>query len=411
MLRVKRQLKQRLIASLCVVGLTAGLLLPATVVAAPVAVAMGGQSLSSFYLLGMELGPWEEYLIQELTPQLAVINQTQQAEISWFAEDAANMLPGFAQQLLENDKSELLLTFSYRSTLKSPLAHNFGLEATNPLQPNNGIGLSRELVSQGFVHQVNDKSVIAVSALMAHQRFGTSALGIYNSGDYDTAFGDTGGNWQSSPFQESSYGAGVWMGVESELTERMGISAGFQSRIDMDTFDSYRGVYSEPGDLDIPARAQVGITIAAGANNWFTAGIEHVLYSNLQAAPTQYLPERFISLLGDSNSPQFNWENLTVYSIGWRWKDSSSVTEWWVDLSTRQQPSPTSAVLDRALRVDSARNVMQFGFSTQTSRSSIINLRAAYAPPEYVFGGSILGVVPKNLDPAVELEALWVMSF
>ena len=408
---VNKQVKQHVIARISIAWLAVVLLLPASAVAAPVAVAMGGQSLSSFYLLGMELGPWEEYLIQELTPELAVVEKVKRTEISWFADDAEKMLPAFAKSLLSDEKNKLVSTFSYRSTLQSPLSHNFGLDALDPNQANNSIGLSRDLVSQGFVHQLNDKSVLAVSALMVHQRFGTSSLGVYNTGDYSSAFGNSGASWQSSPFQESSYGAGVWMGLESELNEYIGFSAGFQSRIDMDDFDSYRGVYSEPGDLDIPARAQLGFAIAAGSNNWFTAGIEHVLYSDLRTTPSQYLPERFISLLGDSNSPQFNWENLTVYSIGWRWQDSNNQTALWVDLSTRQQPSPTSAVLDRALRADTASNVMQLGFSTQTSRNSKINLRAAYAPPEYVFGGSILGLAPENLDQKVEVEALWVMSF
>ncbi len=398
-------------ARVCGACLLASLVLPATVGAAPVALAIGGQSLSSFYLLGMELGPWEEYLIQELTPELAVVNQNQTPEISWFADDAAKMLPVFARQLLENDKRELVLTFSYRSTLNSSLSHGFGLNANAPMHANSRPGLSREIISQGFAHQLNDSSVIAVSALMAHQRFGTSVLGLYDSSDYASVFGSSGSNWQSSPFEESSYGAGVWMGLESELTERMDISAGFQSRIDMETFDNYRGVYSKPGDLDIPAKAQLDISIAAGSNSWFTAGVEHVLYSDLRTAPTQSLPERFISLLGDSGSPQFDWEDLTVYSVGWRWQDSNNRTQWWVDLSTRRQPSPTSAVLDRALRADSSSNVMQLGFSTQTGRSSKLNLRAAYASPEYVFGGSIFATVPESLEQTIELEALWVMSF
>ncbi len=388
----------------------AALMLPITSTAAPVAFALGGQSLSSFYLLGMELGPWEDYLLQELTPDLAVLEVLEVPEISWLADDAEKMLPVFARRLLANENSDVMLTFSYKSSLQSTLTHGFTLN-TDSVEPTmTGLGLEREVLSQGFAQQFGEKSILAVSALMAHQRFGTSSLGVYNSEMYSPNDTETS-QWQNSPWEESSYGAGVWMGLESSFSEKIAFTAGFQSRIDMDSFDSYRGVYSEPSDLDIPARAHLGFTLEANANNWFTAGIDHVLYSSLSTFPSNFLPERFISLLGDSNSPKFDWENLTVYSIGWHWQDNQQQTEWWVDLSTRQQPSPSSSVLDRALQSEYSGNVMQVGFSAHTGARSKINIRAAYAPPEYVFGGSVLGVVPDNLQQKIEMEALWVMSF
>ena len=405
----KTQLKQQVTARIRYAALAIALMVPFSSPAAPVAFAMGGQSLSSFYLLGMELGPWEDYLLQELTPDLAVMEAVDAPKIDWLAGDAEKMLPAFARRLLATETRNVMPTFSYTASLQSTLTHGFNFQ-TDPLEPSmTGLGLDREVVSQGFVQQFGEKSIIAVSALMAHQRFGTSVLGVYSSDAI--APGNSGGNWQSSPWAESSYGAGVWMGLESNVSDKLALTAGFQSRIDMDSFDNYRGVYSEPGDLDIPARAHFGLTLMATANHWFTAGIDHVLYSSLSTFPSNFMPERFISLLGDSSSPQFNWEDLTVFSIGWHWQDNQQRTEWWVDLSTRQQPSPTSSVLDSALRSEYSGNVMQLGFSAQTGERSKINLRAAYAPPEYVFGGSVLGVVPDNLQQKIEMEALWVLSF
>ncbi|MCF6226720.1 MAG: hypothetical protein L3J22_10540 [Xanthomonadales bacterium] len=405
----KTHLKQRLTGCIRNGVLAAALLMPFSVSAAPVAFAMGGQSLSSFYLFGMELGPWEDYLLKELTPDLAVLEVIQTPKINWLANDAEKMLPAFARRLLENDKAKIMSTFSYTASFQNTLTHGLNFK-TKPMDASiTGLGLERELVSSGFVQQFGDSSILAVSALMAHQRFGTSALGVYRSEDIGP--GNSQSSWESSPWAESSYGAGVWMGLESYISKKLAVNAGFQSRIDMDDFDNYRGVYSEPGDLDIPARAHFGMTLMATDNHWFSAGIDRVLYSSLATSPSNFLPERFISLLGDSSSPQFNWADLTVYSISWRWKDNNQRTEWWVDLSTRQQPSPTSSALNNALRSQYSGNVMQLGFSTQTGERSKLNLRAAYAPPEYVFGGSVLGIVPDNLEQKIEMEALWVLSF
>ena len=77
-------------------------------------------------------------------------------------------------------------------------------------------------------------------------------------------------------------------------------NAGFQSRIDMEEFAAYRGVYSQPADLDIPARARLGLAFQASDRSWLNVSIERVMYSDISAFPSRYLPNRFLSLLGDS---------------------------------------------------------------------------------------------------------------
>ena len=77
------------------------------------------------------------------------------------------------------------------------------------------------------------------------------------------------------------------------------------------------------------------------------------------------LPNRFLSLLGDSTSPSFDWEDLTVYTVGYTWSDGKD-QEWHVDLSTRTQPSPSSQLLSRALSGDLASSAMVVGYSRRT---------------------------------------------
>jgi hypothetical protein len=54
---------------------------------------------------------------------------------------------------------------------------------------------------------------------------------------------------------------------------------------------------------------------------------------------------------------------------------------------------------------------MVIGYSRRTSDRSQLNFNAAYAPSEYAFGGSVLGVTTEDLDQRFELEAMWTMSF
>jgi long-chain fatty acid transport protein len=187
------------------------------------------------------------------------------------------------------------------------------------------------------------------------------------------------------------------------------LDAGFQSRIDMEEFAAYRGVFAA-GDLDIPARARVGLALQASEQSWLNLAVERVLYSDISAFPSRYLPNRFLSMLGDSTSPSFNWEDLTVYSVGFTWSDGRD-QQWHIDLSTRTQPSPSSRLLSRALAGDLASSAMVVGYSRSTSDRSRLDFNAAYAPSEYAFGGSVLGVTTDELDQQFEVEALWILSF
>ena len=54
---------------------------------------------------------------------------------------------------------------------------------------------------------------------------------------------------------------------------------------------------------------------------------------------------------------------------------------------------------------------MTIGYSHRTGRTSRLNFNAAYAPAEYAFGGSVLGVTTDSLDQRFEAEALWTYAF
>ena len=85
--------------------------------------------------------------------------------------------------------------------------------------------------------------------------------------------------------------------------------------------------------------------------------------------------------------------------------------QWHIDLSTRTQPSPSSALLSKALDGELASSAVVVGYSRRTGLRSMLAFNAAYAPSEYAFGGSVLGVTTQELDQQFELEAMWTLNF
>jgi len=368
-----------------------------------VSFAAGGTGLTSFYVLGFELGPWQEYLAQELTPAYLLPDNFEPVHVSWLSNSDAWLLPDFASGLVRDSNTYFYLNFESQADSSWPSAdaeaESSGFETSL---------FERQYFAPGFEQHLADNSVLGVAAIIAYQRFSTANLGLLSATTPESL-------WLASPnvyapYEESGYGTGVRLALRQEIVSGLEVETGFQSRIDMEEFAQFRGVYSNPADLDIPARASVGLQLQASQRSWVNVAVERVLYSDINAFPSRYLPNRFLALLGDSTSPNFEWEDLTVYSVGYTWSNGDK-QQWHVDYSTRQQPSPSSLLLSQALESDLADSALTVGYSVGTTRNSRLNLNAAYAPSEFAFGGSVLGVTTEDLSQRFELEAMWTVSF
>ena len=361
----------------------------------------GGTGLTPFYVLGFELGPWQDYLARELTAGYRLDPLLEPLHISWIKDDVSVILPVFAKQLLGEPETFIKLEVDWQ------YSDELAMNTFDPLLSSGTLGLERRLVSPGLLHQINDSQLIGVSAVFVTQSYGVSRLGMQS---YDQSLPNNLRSNIYNPYQETGYGAGVSLALRSELTDGVTLDAGFQSRIDMNEFANYRGVYSQPADLDIPARARVGLAFQAGDKSSLSVSVERVLYSEVGAFASSNLPGRFLSLLGDSTSPNFSWDDLTVYSVGWTWADTKG-TSWHVDFSSRSQPSPSSRILSQAIDSDLAQNAMTIGYTRSMSMTSRFNVNAAYAPAEYAFGGNVLGITTDELSQDFELEAYWTWDF
>ena len=386
--------------------LLAAVLIPALSVARVsslpmVGISAGGTGLTPFYVLGFELGPWQDYLARELTPDFMLDPAAEPLNVSWMSDHAVVVLPFFAKKILGEPETYLKLEVDWQ------YSDELAMNGFDPFMSSGTQGLERRLVSPGLMHRLNDKQLIGVSAVFATQSYGVSRLGTQS---YDRSIPASYLPDFYDPFQETSYGAGVSLALRSELAKGVTMEAGFRSHIDMNEFYNFHGIYSQRADLDMPARARLGLAFQASDRSWLNVSVERVLYSEIGAYASRNLPGRFLSLLGDSTSPSFSWDDLTVYSVGWAWADNKG-TSWSIDFSSRTQPSPSSSILSQAIDSDLAQNAVTVGYSRRMGMRSHFNVNAAYAPSEYAFGGTVLGVTTDQLSQEFELEAYWTLDF
>jgi len=265
-------------------------------------------------------------------------------------------------------------------------------------------GLQRYVIAPSLTQPWGDHSALRFSAIFAYQRF--AGLGVDSVSMQDSISPATPYSYREN---SGSYGTGMRVDFNSTLSEQMSWQIGFQSRVNMDAFNNYRGVYSEPGSFDIPASANVGLGYALSQDFKLDLDVERVMYSQIAPFTSNALPTRFLVLLGSSISPAFTWQDLDVYSLGATWRDPSDGI-WSLRYSSREQPLPTSRLLQNALTPYLSDHDVEFAFARMFGKSSL-HLAATYAPTQFVLGLPTSNSLRNGNGNTLEYELLWVTRF
>ena len=362
-----------------------------------------------------DLGPWRQYLAQQLDPGLSAVDISQHnvgAGFDWKTEARLSLLPDFARALFNEDASQVssFVLGSGSTRLALDARPNF-----LGRHPQLG-GLQQNFLQPGIVGRLGDNNVFSVGLVLASQQYGaavldrqqglTSQQAAYESPVFRQFDNNSLNNIFSSNGLEFAQGIGFQFGYSLSLIDSLSITAGYQSKIDTEALNNLRGVYANPADLDTPSRVSIDLGIATSKNSQLQIGVEHINYSSITPFGSSFLPRRFLSLLGDSDSPVFNWDDVIVYSARWSWQP---VEDWNVqfEYSTRTQPLPDISILANALRPELADSNVGLFVDRRTSRNSLLRLGMSYAPAEYAFGGNVLGVITDDLNQNVELDLSW----
>lgn len=355
----------------------------------------------SWFLIAFELGPWDEYLLHELTPDLDRLTDQQSPTVSWLHLDEELIIPDFALSLDRPTRQPVVFSL-LQQTAAAPMTRSGGSANGDPRR------FEQSLFYSGVTRQVSDRSAVTVSAVLASQRYGATGMNLTETSD--PVLAGSAGIMPGQRRSDVARGAGVRLALSSDVLSALRLEAAFQSRIEMSELATLQGVHGSRATLDIPSRIQLGLRFLTTDNTSFNVGVSQIFYSEVGAFPSRALPARFNALLGDSTSPQFNWDDLVVYNIGWQWQASHDLA-FHFDYRTRSQPMPTARALADSLAPELAQNAFLAGVSKGLGQRSTLQINAAYAPPEFAFGGNVLGIVTDKLDQGFEVRANLVTRF
>lgn len=311
---------------------------------------------------------------------------------------------GYAGSIASSIRSALQREISTALKLSSSSALKIELRDGGPgLYDMPGLGLVRQVGGFAAGNQISPTLI---------SKFGNGEVhigGVFTYENFSSAgFGSTQHN--SGLGSESSAGSALILGWNGALTNRIEGFASLQTVTRMDEYRSYRGLFAQAGRFDQPARVRAGVNYAVMPDSKMAFSVERVDYSAVQPFASRLLPDRFVSLLGDSASPTFAWQDLTIYRVGYdqRIGERSLFS---LAVSSSLQPSPTDARLRRALAPGSTDYTVSLGFERSFSNSSRLRLGASYMPFSYFFGPSLLSAARDYSGARMEAEALFEVLF
>jgi len=191
--------------------------------------------------------------------------------------------------------------------------------------PSLGVNLAQGILLPTIAKRLNDKHTIGASLLVGAQTFRAYGLGLFQGlSSRPGQVTNNGNDW--------AFGLGARVGWTGKITDKITVGASAASKIYMQEFDDYRGLFAEDGDFDVPANFSVGIAVKPTSKITVAFDVLRILYSGVRAinnkGPTaDELLGAFVGVLTDTPSNisnplgtdsgwGFGWENITVYKLG-----------------------------------------------------------------------------------------------
>ncbi|MDQ2088782.1 OmpP1/FadL family transporter [Marimonas arenosa] len=211
------------------------------------------------------------------------------------------------------------------STLGVLVYGNGGMNTDYPINFFGGVGplgvnLEQLFVQVNYATEVGNGVTLGFAPIVAAQRFSATGLQAFDAPGFTTAVGsvtDNGDDW--------SVGFGAQIGVLIEASPNLTFGASVRSKIKMDPFESYAGLFADAGDFDIPASATIGMTFMPPSNSALkiTAEWQRIFYSGVGAignSSTTPLP------LGSPGGPGFGWKDMDVFRLAAEYEVNSQWT-------------------------------------------------------------------------------------
>lgn len=178
-----------------------------------------------------------------------------------------------------------------------------------------GVDLMQLIIAPTLAYKVAPDHSIGVAPLFAYQRFRMQGAHLF------TMLSQDPGSVTNNDY-DSGTGWGVRVGYMGRFGP-MAVGATYTSKMDMDKFDKYKGLFAEDGGFDMPEHYTVGVSFKP-VQGWLVGmDYKRINYSEIASIGN---PSTNQAPLGSAGGPGFGWQDVDVWKFGAEFQASPVLT-------------------------------------------------------------------------------------
>lgn len=276
--------------------------------------------------------PNREYTIKGTPsppPAFGLMPGTVESDSEWF------VIPAFGFNKMLNERSSLGVSIYGNGGMNTDYDTN-----TFYLSSPTGVDLMQLFLAPTYAIKLHPKHAVGISPILAYQSF--EAQGLQAFGNFSTNPSKLTNNGH-----DKSFGYGVRIGYLGEVLTDLFLGVSYQTKIFMDEFDDYKGLFAEQGDFDIPSNWTIGVAYKANPALTFAADVQTIYYGEVDSIANPLVASKLVqgkTPLGSDKGAGFGWDDMTIFKFGVQWQSSEDWI-WRGGFSYGEQPIPDSEVL------------------------------------------------------------------
>jgi hypothetical protein len=357
----------------------------------------------------MDLGHWRNDIAERIFPNF--YSSLQQSQVEHFADSISYQgaklyinADRFRQLSQLTEGNNYFFTFDYDQSFLKTASFQENEFKYDQFLLSEKDSFRRSIFAPGIAYRVNENSELSLAVVFAQQNYSDINFLASEINGFDQL------DLYAVSYTETSNGLGLNVGMSQKVFNRFVIDTKYQSKIDMDGFSRLLGVQADPADFDIPEKVDMAIGFGITQQDSVTIRATHSFYSDINAFVSRSYPDIFLTFLNDFESPDFLWDDHTVYSFSYEHTFNSGAV-FNVEYAGRQQPPATDEDLTTILNAISAPYSVRIGLSTPLMGGEL-DLYASYAPKPLNFGRTDFGSVSSELrGKHTEAVLSWLFTF
>ncbi len=184
-----------------------------------------------------------------------------------------------------------------------------------------GVDLAQIFITPSIAYKFTRHQSFGIGLNLVGQRFaarGLSGFAPFSSNSHSF----------SNRNHDISFGIGVRLGWQGQLTDKLTFGLTWASRIRMSQLDKYAGLFANNGSFDIPENYGAGLAHRITSALTLSADVQQIRYSHVRAIGNTFNIQSLFAgnTFGSKNGQGFGWRDVTVYKVGTSYAMDSRLT-------------------------------------------------------------------------------------